>query len=48
MIPQGPSLDDLEQVAELYGFHLTDDDLESYQGLMKPALQRYARLGGTH
>ena len=44
MIPQGPSLDDLEQVAELYGFHLTDDDLESYQGLMKPALQRYARL----
>ena len=44
MIPQGPSLDDLEQVAELYGFHLTDDDLESYQGLMEPALQRYARL----
>ena len=44
MVPQGPSLDDLEQVAEHYGFNLTEDDLESYQGLMEAALQRYARL----
>ena len=44
MVPQGPSLDDLEQVAELYGFNLTENDLESYQGLMETALQRYARL----
>ena len=44
MGPKEPSLDDLAQIAESYNLHLTDDDLESFQGLMEPILRSYARL----
>ncbi|MCE2484831.1 MAG: amidase [Desulfurellaceae bacterium] len=39
-----PSLDQLADVADRYALHLTEDDLESFQGLMDGMLASYARL----
>ncbi len=39
-----PSLDALSDVAESYGFDLTEEDLESFQGLIAPIMDSYERL----
>lgn len=39
-----PTIDDLADIAAGYGLELTDDDLESFQGLMGGVLESYARL----
>ena len=39
-----PSLEQLADVADRYALHLTEDDLESFQGLMDGVLASYARL----
>ena len=44
MAVKHPTLDDLADIATGYGLELTDDDLESFQGLMGEVLESYARL----
>ena len=39
-----PSLDALSDIAESYGFDLTEEDLESFQGLISPIMASYERL----
>ena len=39
-----PSLDALSEIAESYGFDLTEEDLESFQGLISPIMASYERL----
>ena len=39
-----PSLDDLADIAEDFRLSLTEDDLESFQGLMSGMVESYARL----
>ena len=44
MAVKHPTTDDLADIAAGYGLELTDDDLESFQGLMGGVLESYARL----
>ena len=44
MAVKHPTIDDLADIAAGYGLELTDDDLESFQGLMGGVLESYARL----
>ena len=44
MAVKHPTTDDLADIAVGYGLELTDDDLESFQGLMGGVLESYARL----
>ena len=39
-----PSLDALSEIAESYGFDLSEEDLESFQGLISPIMASYERL----
>ena len=39
-----PTLDDLAYIAEGYNLNATEEDLESFRGLMAPVLASYARL----
>lgn len=39
-----PTLDDLADIAAGYGLELTDEDLESFRGLMAGMVESYARL----
>ena len=39
-----PTLDELADIADSYAWHLTEQDLESFQGLMDGTLASYARL----
>ena len=39
-----PSLDALEQIAESYGMDLSEEDLQSFQGLIAPIMASYERL----
>ena len=44
MAVKHPTIDDLADIAAGYGLELTDEDLESFQGLMGGVLESYARL----
>ena len=44
MAVKHPTIDDLADIATGYGLELTDEDLESFQGLMGEVLESYARL----
>ena len=44
MAIRSPNLDELSLIAESFGLNPTDDDLESFQGLLAPRLASYARL----
>src|SRR3989449_5819776 len=41
---RAPSLEQLSEIALEYGLDLTDQDLDSFRGLMGPILASYARL----
>lgn len=44
MTVKSPTLDELAHIADSYAFHLTEYDLESFQGLMDGMMASYARL----
>ena len=39
-----PSIDTLSAIAESYGMDLSDEDLDSFQGLIAPIMASYERL----
>ena len=43
-MPAKPTIEQLREIAQTYGMHLTDSDLESFSGLIGPALESYRRI----
>ncbi len=43
-MPAKPTIAQLRQIAQTYGMHLTDADLESFNGLIGPTLESYRRI----
>src|SRR5438093_4994444 len=43
-MPAKPTIAQLRQIAQTYGMHLTDADLESFTGLMSAVLESYRRI----
>ena len=44
MAPKLPTLEDLHFIAEEYNLDMTEDDLESFQGLIAGGMASYARI----
>ena len=44
MIVKSPTRDELADIADSYALHLTEQDLESFQGLMDGMIASYASL----
>src|SRR5437660_6666591 len=43
-MPAKPTIEQLREIAQTYGLHLSDTDLESFSGLIGPALESYRRI----
>src|SRR5437667_658308 len=43
-MPAKPTIEQLREIAQTYGMHFTNADLESFSGLMGPALESYRRI----
>src|ERR1051326_7559152 len=43
-MPAKPSIGQLREIAHMYGLHLNDADLESFQGLMSAIFESYRRI----
>ena len=43
-MPAKPTIAQLREIAQTYGMHLSDADLESFAGLMGAALESYRRI----
>ena len=43
-MPAKPTIEQLREIAQTYSMHCTDADLESFSGLMGPALDSYRRI----
>jgi amidase len=43
-MPAKPTIEQLRQIAQTYGMHFTDADLESFNGLIGPTLESYRRI----
>src|SRR5260370_40772534 len=43
-MPAKPTIEQLREIAQTYGLHLSDTDLESFTGLMSAGLEAYRRI----
>src|SRR5881398_1140944 len=43
-VPAKPTIEQLREIAQTYGLHLSDTDLESFTGLMSAGLESYRRI----
>ncbi|HET7638073.1 MAG TPA: amidase family protein, partial [Ktedonobacteraceae bacterium] len=43
-MPAKPTIEQLREIAQTYGMHFTDADLESFGGLIGPTLESYRRI----
>ncbi len=43
-MPTKPTIEQLREIAHMYGMHLNDADLESFRGLMNGAFESYRRI----
>src|SRR2546429_9301960 len=43
-MPAKPTIEQLREIAQTYGLHLSDTDLESFTGLMSAGLKSYRRI----
>ena len=43
-MPAKPTIEQLREIAQTYGLHLSDTDLESFTGLMSAGLESYRRI----
>ena len=43
-MPAKPTIDQLREIAHMYGMHLNDADLESFRGLMSATFESYRRI----
>src|SRR5881398_1676907 len=43
-VPAKPTIEQLREIAQTYGLHLSDTDLESFTGLMSAGIESYRRI----
>ena len=43
-MPAKPTIEQLREIAHMYGMHMSDADLESFRGLMSTTFESYRRL----